>query len=97
MVLARDAPANALDGLSQQRWVSHYEAGLWLAGRLGAEVQNPNADPNVHFVKGKLLLGDNSIMQVKESGGGLQFSEPMLLSKWLLGPAQQTLPPPDPG
>ena len=54
-----------------------------------------NADPAVHFVKGKLLIGDNSIMQVKESGEGLQFSEPMLLSKWLQGPAQRTLPAPD--
>ena len=66
-----------------------------LAQRLGARVVNPNADPAVHFVKGKLLLGDNSIMQVKESGEGLQFSEPMLLSKWLQGPAQRTLPAPD--
>ena len=95
MVLARDAPQGALDDLAGQRWVSHYEAGLWLAQRLGARVLNPNADPNVHFVKGKLLLGDNSIMQVKESGDDLQFSEPMLLSKWLQGPAQRTLPAPD--
>ena len=95
MVLARDAPQGALDDLAGQRWVSHYEAGLWLAQRLGARVVNPNADPAVHFVKGKLLLGDNSIMQVKESGEGLQFSEPMLLSKWLQGPAQRTLPAPD--
>jgi len=83
LVVARDAPADALQALQQQRWVSHYEAGVWLASRLGVEVLNPNAEADLHFVKGKLLLGDNSFKMVRETPEGLKYYSSRLISDWL--------------
>ena len=92
MVLAREAPEEALSSLRQQRWISHHEAGLWLAERLGHRVDNPNLRPGEHFVQGKQLFGDNMIQRVRETPEGLVFDEPRLLSRWLrdLGEAPST-------
>ena len=83
MVLAREAPEEALSSLRQQRWISHHEAGLWLAERLGHRVDNPNLRPGEHFVQGKQLFGDNMIQRVREGASGLIYDRPILLSRWL--------------
>lgn len=83
IVIARDAPASALQALHEQRWVSHYELGLWLAERLGSRVDNPNQREGEHFVQGKQLLGDNLIQRVQEGADGLLYEPPRLLSRWL--------------
>lgn len=83
MVLAREAPEEALSSLRQQRWISHHEAGLWLAERLGHRVDNPNLRPGEHFVQGKQLFGDNMIQRVREAASGLIYDRPILLSRWL--------------
>lgn len=83
MVMARDAPAERLQSLGQQKWVSHYEAGVWLAERLGFDLINPNSRTDEHFLQGKLLLGDNYIQVIRETSQGLQFESPRLLSHWL--------------
>lgn len=89
LVIARDAPATALQTLQKQRWVSHYEAGLWLAERLGRRIDNPNQLDGEHFVQGKLLFGDNHIQRVVETDQGLNYDPPLLLSRWLRNlPAQ---------
>lgn len=83
MVLAREAPEAALESLRQEQWISHHEAGLWLAERLGQRVENPNRVAGEHFVQGKQLFGDNMIQRVRETPAGLVFDEPRLLSRWL--------------
>ena len=92
MVLAREAPEAALESLRQEQWISHHEAGLWLAERLGQRVENPNRVAGEHFVQGKQLFGDNMIQRVRETPEGLVFDEPRLLSRWLrdLGEAPST-------
>lgn len=85
LVLAREAPEGSMATLEAQRWVSHYEAGLWLAERLGRRVENPNQQQDEHFVQGKLLFGDNQIQRVIETPQGLQYDPPRLLSRWLKG------------
>ena len=92
MVLAREAPEAALESLRQEQWISHHEAGLWLAERLGQRVENPNRVAGEHFVQGKQLFGDNMIQRVRETPAGLVFDEPRLLSRWLrdLGEAPST-------
>ncbi len=83
LVIARDAPDEALQSLREQRWVSHYEAGLWLAERLGRRIDNPNQRDDEYFVQGKLLFGDNQIQRVVETAEGLRYEPPQLLSRWL--------------
>lgn len=83
LLLARDAPEAALQPLREQHWVSHYEAGQWLAGRLGWQLDNPNQIDGEHFVQGKLLFGDNQIQRVLETPEGLRYDPPRLLSRWL--------------
>lgn len=83
MAMARGAPADALQALAEDRWVSHHEAGLWLARHLGFDVHNPNAVPGEHFLQGKQLMGDNYIQRVREQEAGLIFDHPVLLSRWL--------------
>jgi glucan phosphoethanolaminetransferase (alkaline phosphatase superfamily) len=85
LVLAREADAAQLQALAEQRWVSHYEAGVWLARRLGWQVHNPNQKAGEHFVQGKQLFGDNMIKRVVEAPEGLRYDEPVLLSRWLKG------------
>lgn len=84
IVVAREAPAKALAGLQDERWISHYEAGSWLAERLGTRVDNPNRRPDEHFVHGKLLFSDNFVQRVCESPSGLVHQPPQQLSKLLL-------------
>jgi len=82
-VLAREAPEAALESLRQEQWISHHEAGLWLAERLGQRVENPNRVAGEHFVQGKQLFGDNLIQRVTETPDGLRYDKPYLLSRWL--------------
>ncbi|PTS82297.1 sulfatase [Pseudomonas sp. HMWF032] len=88
LVVARDAPAQHLQVLKEEDWISHYEAGVWLAQRLGWQISNPNQTRGEHFVQGKQLFGDNMIKRVVETPEGLQYDAPRLLSRWLkdLGP-----------
>ena len=83
LIIARDAPPDALQALSAQQWISHYELGVWLAERMGSRVENPNLQNGEHFVQGKQLFGDNMIQRVRETPEGLVFDEPRLLSRWL--------------
>ncbi|MBD8495570.1 phosphoethanolamine transferase [Pseudomonas syringae] len=80
IVVAGDAPADALQSLAEERWISHNEAGTWLAGRLGTHIDNPNLRPGEHFVHGKLLFSDNFIQRVCESPTGLVHQPPQQLS-----------------
>lgn len=86
IVVARDAPVGALADFSRERWISHYEAGKWLAARLGTKINNPNLRPNEYFVHGKLLFTDNFIQRVCESPSGLVHKPPQQLSMLLLNP-----------
>lgn len=86
IVVARDAPGGALADFSRERWISHYEAGKWLAARLGTKINNPNLRPNEYFVHGKLLFTDNFIQRVCESPSGLVHKPPQQLSMLLLNP-----------
>lgn len=83
MVLAREAPAEALHALEDKRWISHYQAARWTAQRLGWHIDNPNQRAGEHFVQGKLLFGDNLVQRVVETEQGLRYEEPLLLSRWL--------------
>ena len=83
LVLAREGDASSLKILADERWVSHYEAGIWLAQRLGWQVSNPNQQADEHFIQGKQLFGDNMIKRVVEAPEGLRYDEPVLLSRWL--------------
>ena len=83
LVLAREGDAASLQALADERWVSHYEAGVWLAQRLGWQVNNPNQQTDEHFIQGKQLFGDNMIKRVLETPAGLRYDEPVLLSRWL--------------
>ncbi len=83
LIIARDAPPDALQALSAQQWISHYELGVWLAERLGSRVINPNQQTGEHFVQGKQLFGDNLIQRVTETPDGLRYDKPYLLSRWL--------------
>lgn len=86
IVISRDAPADVLEQFSDERWISHYEAGKWLAARLGTRIENPNLRPNEHFVHGKLLFTDNFIQRVCETPGGLVHHAPQQLSLLLEQP-----------
>lgn len=83
LIIARDAPPDALQALSAQQWISHYELGVWLAERMGSRVENPNLQNGEHFVQGKQLFGDNLIQRVTETPDGLRYDKPYLLSRWL--------------
>jgi glucan phosphoethanolaminetransferase (alkaline phosphatase superfamily) len=88
IVIARDAPRQALDALVPERWISHYEIGKWLAARLGTRIDNPNVRADEYFVHGKLLFSDNFIQRVCETPTGLVHQVPMQLSE-LLGKPEQ--------
>lgn len=83
LVIAREADEKSLEGLTTQHWVSHYEAAVWIAERLGWEIQNPNKLAGEHFIQGKQLFGDNMIKRVLETPDGLNYEEPVLVSRWL--------------
>ncbi|MDH0304746.1 MULTISPECIES: phosphoethanolamine transferase [unclassified Pseudomonas] len=83
IVLSREAPRQALEGLAPERWISHYEIGKWLAARLGMRIDNPNLRKDEHFVHGKLLFSDNYIQPVCETAQGLVHLVPVQLSEWL--------------
>lgn len=83
IVVAGDAPEGALQQMAGERWVSHNEAGTWLAQRLGTRIDNPNLKPGEHFVHGKLLFSDNFIQRVCESPTGLVHHRPQQLSMLL--------------
>ena len=83
IVIGREAKAETMASLSAERWISHYEAGKWLAARLGTRIHNPNLRPNEHFVHGKLLFTDNFIQRVCETPDGLVHQPPQLLSMLL--------------
>ena len=93
IVVAREAPSGALADFSRERWISHYEAGKWLAARLGTKIDNPNLRPNEYFVHGKLLFTDNFIQRVCESPSGLLHQPPQQLSVLLINPDTQCPPP----
>ena len=84
IVVARDAPPQPLAELQGERWISHYEAGSWLAERLGTRIDNPNRRPDEYFVHGKLLFSDNFVQRVCESPTGLVHQPPQQLSTLLL-------------
>jgi glucan phosphoethanolaminetransferase (alkaline phosphatase superfamily) len=81
IVIARDAPRQALDALVPERWISHYEIGKWLAARLGTRIDNPNLRADEYFVHGKLLFSDNYIQRVCETPEGLVHLPPVQLSE----------------
>ncbi|QLF94565.1 sulfatase-like hydrolase/transferase [Pseudomonas sp. ABC1] len=80
IVIGRDARASTLEALSAERWISHYEAGKWLAARLGTRIENPNLRPDEHFFHGKLLFTDNFIQRICETPVGLVHQAPQQLS-----------------
>lgn len=86
IVIGREAKPQALASLSAERWISHYEAGKWLAARLGTRIDNPNLRSNEHFVHGKLLFTDNFIQRVCETPAGLIHHPPQQLSLLLKQP-----------
>lgn len=86
IVVARDAPGPAMQAFARERWISHYEAGKWLAARLGTRIDNPNLRPDEYFVHGKLLFTDNFIQRVCETPGGLVHRPPEQLSRLLVQP-----------
>lgn len=86
IVIGREAQPQVMSSLSAERWISHYEAGKWLAARLGTRIHNPNLRPNEHFVHGKLLFTDNFIQRVCETPGGLIHHPPQQLSMLLKQP-----------
>lgn len=83
LLLARQAPPAAAAELAAQSHISHYEAGVWLAARLGYQVRNPLWRDGEHYLLGKLLWQDNPLRPLREQGGALQFAAPVLLSHWL--------------
>jgi arylsulfatase A-like enzyme len=66
--------------LVQDSWVSHYELGLWLAQRLGVQINNPNADGTLHFNHGDQLLGDRFVLPIREWPDRIEYHAPVLLS-----------------
>lgn len=88
IVVAREAPQEAMAELARERWISHYEAGKWLAARLGTRIDNPNLRPDEYFVHGKLLFTDNFIQRVCESADGLVHHPPQQLSLLLARPGE---------
>ena len=88
IVVARDAPKLAMQDLSNERWISHYEAGKWLAARLGTRINNPNLRPNEYFVHGKLLFSDNFVQRICETPKGLIYRPPQQLSMLLVKPQE---------
>lgn len=86
IVIGREAQPQVMASLSAERWISHYEAGKWLAARLGTRIDNPNLRPNEHFVHGKLLFTDNFIQRVCETPNGLIHHPPQQLSMLLKQP-----------
>lgn len=93
IVIAREAPEAPLQQLASERWISHYEAGTWLAARLGTRIDNPNLRPGEHFVHGKLLFTDNFIQRVCESDDGLVHQPPKQLSLLLKRPDEGACSP----
>lgn len=83
MVMAKHAPEGALNDIAQQPWVSHLEIMHWLSGKMGIDIRGVERDPDLHYVKGSKLLGDNQIMAVREAGNELQYGPVMLISQWL--------------
>ncbi|WP_033727717.1 phosphoethanolamine transferase [Pseudomonas cremoricolorata] len=86
IVVARDAPGQAMSEFARERWISHYEAGKWLAARLGTRIDNPNLRADEYFVHGKLLFTDNFVQRVCETPGGLVHQAPEQLSMLLVKP-----------
>ena len=86
IVIGRDTGSDALQRFSAERWISHYEAGKWLAARLGTRIDNPNLKANEYFVHGKLLFTDNFIQRVCETPSGLVHQPPQQLSILLQQP-----------
>lgn len=80
IVIGRETRSAALQTFSAERWISHYEAGKWLAARLGTRIDNPNLKANEYFVHGKLLFTDNFIQRVCETPSGLVHQPPQQLS-----------------
>lgn len=83
MLLARQGQASALAALREERWISHQEAGLWLAERMGSRVRIPGTRPGEHVNHGNQLFGDKYIQRVREGKTGLVYTPPELLSHWL--------------
>lgn len=78
LVLADNLP---LPGhMLQDKWVSHYELGLWIAERLGVRIENPSHEDGLHFNHGDQLLGDRWVMPIREFSDRLEYLEPVMLS-----------------
>lgn len=89
LVLAREAPASATATLATQTHISHYEAAVWLAGRLGYTVSNPQWREGEHYLLGKLLWQDGPLRRIREQDGQRHFDPPQLLSHWLQAAAHR--------
>jgi len=74
------ADADKPHDLIQQSWISHYELGLWIAQRLGVQIDNPNADDTLHFNHGDQLLGDRFVLPIREWPDRIEYHAPVLLS-----------------
>lgn len=83
LILGKNSTPTALDDIRSERWVSHLEMMHWIGSKMGIVVQNAQTEPNLHFVKGSKLLGDNHIMTVRESDSGLIYGPQQLVSEWL--------------
>jgi glucan phosphoethanolaminetransferase (alkaline phosphatase superfamily) len=79
-LLVFTANADQPHELIQQAWISHYELGLWIAQRLGVQIDNPNADHTLHFNHGDQLLGDRFVLPIREWPDRIEYHAPVLLS-----------------
>lgn len=86
MVMAKNAPADALQRIADDPWVSHLEMMNWLSEKMGIDIERPITAPTRHYVKGSKLLGDNHIRVVTEGVEGLEYGPKMLISEWLKQP-----------
>lgn len=83
MVYAPRLNDEALKSLASDRWISHYEAGVWLAAHMGLIVSNPALVSGEHFNHGSQIFGDKYIQRIRETNTGLVFEKPELASEWL--------------
>ncbi|HWU33979.1 MAG TPA: sulfatase-like hydrolase/transferase [Methylovorus sp.] len=71
---------SGMETLEQDAWVSHYELGVWLAQRLGVNIDNPNAEDELHFNHGDQLLGDRLVLPIRELPDRIEYHAPVLMS-----------------
>ncbi|GAA4335038.1 hypothetical protein GCM10023144_27900 [Pigmentiphaga soli] len=86
LALSREAAADRIGALRDERWISHFEMSRWLAGALGYRIAYPDELPGVHYVQGKNLYGSNTFREVRE-GKALEFSAVLPVGHRLPAPA----------